>query len=60
MQGLSFQDDDIDDHLDRQLTEQFNFGGGLLEKKSDGTDLDADPDRRRSEKEVPCTITLLG
>ena len=36
MQGLSFQDDDIDDQLDRQLTEQFNFGGGLLEKKSDG------------------------
>ena len=52
MQGLSFQDDDADDHLNQQFTEQFNFGGGLLEKKSSSAGADADPDRHRSKKEV--------
>ena len=52
MQGFSFQDDDVDDHLNRQMTEQFNFGGGLFEKKTDSADPDADPDRHRSKKEV--------
>jgi len=52
LQGFSFQDDDVDDHLNRQMTEQFNFGGGLLEKKNDSADPDADPDRHRSKKEV--------
>ena len=42
----------MDDHLNRQMTEQFNFGGGLLEKKTDSADPDADPDRHRSRKEV--------
>lgn len=52
LQGFSFQDDDADDHLNQQMTEQFNFGGGLFEKKIDSADPDADPDRHRSKKEV--------
>ncbi|DBA90017.1 TPA: hypothetical protein ACH3X2_004286 [Trebouxia sp. C0005] len=51
-EGFSFQDDDADDHLNQQMTEQFNFGGGLFEKKIDSADPDADPDRHRSKKEV--------
>ena len=34
------------------MTEQFNFGGGLFEKKTDSADPNADPDRHRSKKEV--------
>ena len=54
MQGFSFQDDDVDEQLDKQYTEQFNFGGGLFEKKADASDAGeaADPDRHRSKKEV--------
>ncbi|DBA84060.1 TPA: hypothetical protein ACH3X1_006541 [Trebouxia sp. C0004] len=51
-EAFSFQDDDADDQLNRQMTEQFNFGGGLFEKKTDSADPVADPDRHRSKKEV--------
>ena len=61
LQGFSFQDDDVDDHLNKQYTEQFNFGGGLLEKKVGSSDPDADPDKYRSKKEVHHTsIQLLS
>ena len=52
MQGLSFQDDEADEQLNKEYTEQFNFGGGLFERKADSTGPDADPDMRRSKKEV--------
>ena len=52
MQGLSFQDEEADDHLNKEYTEQFNFGGGLFERKADSTGPNADPDTHRSKKEV--------
>ena len=62
VQGLSFQDDEADEQLNKEYTEQFNFGGGLFERKADSTSPDADPDMRRSKKEVPpiCPFSAAG
>lgn len=58
LQGLSFQDDEADEHLNKEYTEQFNFGGGLFERKANSADPDADQDTRRSKKEVQRLLLL--
>lgn len=56
MQSRFGHDDQEDGRLDREATEQLNFGGGLLTKKAGTAETDEDPERRRTEKEA-CSST---
>lgn len=51
VQGL-FGHHDEDESLDREATEQLNFGGGFLTEKAGTADTAEDDDRHRTKKEV--------
>lgn len=52
IQSVFGQYDNDDDHMNGEMTEQLNFGGGFLQKKASTAETDEDPDRHRTKKEV--------